>query len=131
MKVIDPLAQSFYVENESGAFVTSVDLYFLTVDLDLPVTIQLRPMELGLPTQTVYPFSEVVLDPKDIQVSEDASIPTRVTFDSPVYLLGQRFHALVYHPSNIIGEVDPISLSEDPNWNKIRLEEILRGLDEV
>jgi hypothetical protein len=95
MKVIDPLAQSFYVENESGAFVTSVDLYFLTVDLDLPVTIQIRPIELGLPTQTVYPFSEVVLDPKDIQVSEDASIPTRVTFDSPVYLLGQRFHALV------------------------------------
>ena len=94
MKIVDPLAQSFYVEPDSGIFATSVDLYFYSRDPELPVTIQLRPIQLGLPTSEVYPFSEVVIDPKDIQISEDASLPTRVTFESPVYLAGKQFHAL-------------------------------------
>lgn len=95
MKVVDPLAQSFYIENSKGAFITSVDLYFLTKDEILPVTIQLRPMEIGLPTKKVYPFGEVVVDPKDIKIFDDASTPTRITFPSPVYLTGNTFHALV------------------------------------
>jgi hypothetical protein len=95
MKVIDPLAQSFYVEPESGIFVTSVDLYFQSKDEQLPVTIQLRPMQLGLPTQVVYPFSEIVLEPSQVNVSEDASVPTRVVFDSPIYLTGETFHSIV------------------------------------
>lgn len=94
MKLTDPLAQSFYVEPESGIFATSVDLYFYSRDPELPVTIQLRPMQLGLPTSEVYPFSEVVIDPKDIKISNDASLATRVTFESPVYLAGKQFHAL-------------------------------------
>jgi len=119
MKVVDPLAQSFYIENETGAFITSVDLYFLSKDAVLPLTVQLRPMELGLPTPKVYPFSEVVVDPKDINISEDASIPTRITFPSPVYLVGRKFHALVLMSSiptyNVwvsrLGEVDVTTLS--------------------
>ena len=95
MKIVDPLAQSFYVQQSSGYFVTSVDLYFYSKDNDLPVTVQLRPMELGLPTQTIYPYAEVVLEPSQVVTSSDASLPTRVTFESPVYLLGERFHALV------------------------------------
>lgn len=95
MKVIDPLAQSFYIDSDAGVFVTSVDLYFSSKDRKLPVTIQLRPMELGLPTEKVYPFSEVVVSPNRIEVSSDASIPTRIVFPSPVYLSGKKFHALV------------------------------------
>lgn len=95
MNIIDPLAQSFYVEEESGIFVTSVDLYFQSKDDSLPVTIQLRPIELGFPTNKVYPFSEVVLNPSEVNISQDSSIPTRVYFTSPVYLLGQRFHSIV------------------------------------
>ena len=95
MRVLDPLAQSFYVESESGIFVTSVDLYFYRKDSELPITIQLRPMNLGLPAKEVYPFSEIVLEPSQIQTSEDASVATRVTFDSPVYLSGRIFHSIV------------------------------------
>lgn len=120
MNVIDPLAQSFYVENRRGIFITSVDLYFLSKDENLPVTIQIRPMELGLPTKKVYPFSEVVVDPKDIQAFDDASVPTRITFPSPVYLKGQAFHALVILSQsqnyNVwvsrLGEVDVTTLSD-------------------
>jgi hypothetical protein len=119
MNVIDPLAQSFYIENREGTFITSVDLYFLSKDDNLPVTIQIRPMELGLPTKKVYPFSEVVVDPKDIQAFDDASVGTRITFPSPVYLTGRKFHALVILSQsqnyNVwvsrLGEVDVTTLS--------------------
>lgn len=120
MNVIDPLAQSFYIESREGAFITSVDLYFLSKDENLPVTIQIRPMELGLPRKKVYPFSEVVVDPKDIQAFDDGSVPTRITFPSPVYLKGQSFHALVILSQsqnyNVwvsrLGEVDITTLSD-------------------
>jgi hypothetical protein len=94
MKVVDPLAQSFYVESSKGIFVTSIDLYFISKDPILPVTVQLRPMELGLPTEKVYPFGEVVVDPDKINAFDNSAIPTRIKFPSPVYLTGQKFHAL-------------------------------------
>ena len=48
MRVVDPLAQSFYVEEPTGIFVTSIDLFFFSKDETLPITVQLRRMELGL-----------------------------------------------------------------------------------
>ena len=95
MKIIDPLAQSFYVEPESGIFATSIDLYFYSRDTELPLTVQLRPMKLGVPTNEVYPFSEVIINPSNVNVSSDGSVSTRVTFESPVYLKGGEFHAIV------------------------------------
>ena len=112
MKIIDPLAQSFYVEPDSGIFVTSVDLYFYSRDPELPVTVQLRPIQLGLPTSEVYPFSEVVVEPKNVNISNDASIPTRVTFDSPVYLAGKQFHALTILSNSSVYNVWISRLSE-------------------
>ena len=112
MKIIDPLAQSFYVEPDSGIFVTSVDLYFYSRDPELPVTVQLRPIQLGLPTSEVYPFSEVVVEPKNVNISNDASIPTRVTFDSPVYLAGKQFHALTILSNSRVYNVWISRLSE-------------------
>lgn len=120
MKVIDPLAQSFYISNERGVFITSVDLFFSTKDETLPVTVQLRPMELGLPTQKVYPFSEVVLEPKEVLVSNDGLTATRFTFPSPVYLEGSKFHALVVLSNSVnynvwvsrLGEIDVSTSSQ-------------------
>lgn len=135
MNVIDPLAQSFYVENKDGIFVTSIDLYFLSKDEDLPVTIQLRPMEFGLPTKKVYPFGEVVIQPKDIQAYTDASVPTRVTFPSPVYLVGQKFHALVILSQsqnyNVwvsrLGEIDVSTLSGQESTQLIVTKQPISG----
>ena len=91
----DPLAQSFLVTDPDGIFVTKADLFFKTKDDKLPATVQLRPMQLGIPKSTIYPFSEVVLDPKDINISDDGSAATTVTFQSPVYLRGGEEHAIV------------------------------------
>lgn len=86
---VDPLAQSFLVEEENGIFLTSCDVYFQSKDdADIPCILQIRTMQTGIPTQKVLPFSEVVLSPEEIQVSEDGSIATKFTFKSPVYLEG-------------------------------------------
>ena len=66
-----------------------------TKDEELPLTLQVRTVETGLPTSKILPFSVVVLDPSEVNVSEDASIPTTFTFDSPVYLTGEHEYALV------------------------------------
>lgn len=124
MKIVDPLAQSFYVEPDSGIFATSIDLYFYSRDPELPVTIQLRPMQLGLPTNEVYPFSEVVIDPKDVQISDDASLPTRVTFESPVYLAGKQFHALAILSNSSVYNIWISRLTEiDVSTNDLAEEE--------
>lgn len=94
MKLVDPIAQSFYVEPPSGYFATSIDLFFYSKDTTLPVTIQLRPMEFGQPTENFYPNSEVVLLPSQVSTSNDGTAATRVTFNSPVYLSGETFHCV-------------------------------------
>ena len=83
----DPLAQSFEVPEENGVFVTKCDIFFRTKDTrNLPVTLQIRTMKTGLPTTTIVPFGEVILDPSEVNISEDAKIATTFTFPSPVYL---------------------------------------------
>ena len=91
--VRDPLAQSFFVGN--AIYVTKVDLYFGSKDEFLPCSVQLRTMNLGVPTTEIIPFGEVVLDPEDVNISDDASIPTTVTFPSPVYLPENKSYAVV------------------------------------
>ena len=92
----DPLAQSFKVD-QYGAYVTSVDVFFATMaDPSVPAFVELRTMELGFPTQKlVSPDARVTLTSNDINLSNDASVPTRVTFSSPVYLEPYTEYALV------------------------------------
>ena len=56
--------------------------------MDIPVTFQIRTMEGGMPTQKVLPFSEIILSPDQINVSQNGTVATRFTFESPVYLEG-------------------------------------------
>ena len=91
----DPLAQTFTVD-ETGAFLTSVDLYFASKDPNEKLYIELRTVELGTPTnKLVQDYSRVVLEPNQINVSNDASVPTNIKFPSPVYLQPKTEYALV------------------------------------
>ena len=76
-------------------YATKVDLYFGSKDQFLPVAVQLRTIKLGVPTTEIIPFGEVILDPDDVNVSDDASAITTVTFPSPVYLPGGQSYAIV------------------------------------
>lgn len=91
----DPLAQSFQVLDETGVFITSCDVFFQTKDdMDIPMTFQIRTMQNGVPTQKILPFSEIVLEPNQINVSQDGTVPTRFTFKAPVYLEGGGEYAI-------------------------------------
>jgi hypothetical protein len=93
---IDPIAQSFFVGDSTGVFITRCDVFFQTVDdTDIPVTIEIRPLQQGYPAQLVLPFSEVTLNPDEIQVSNDGSIATPIRFKSPVYLEGGNEYCVV------------------------------------
>jgi hypothetical protein len=88
-EVWDPLAQSFYVQDESGIFLTSVEVFFETKDNNgIPVTLQIRPIVNGLPSDMVVPFSEVTLTPDQVKLSANGTTATKFTFPSPVYLAG-------------------------------------------
>ena len=85
----DPLAQSFYVFEDTGIFLTSVDIWFETKDdNNIPVTLQIRPIIAGVPSNVVVPFSEVTLTPDEINLSVDGTVPTTFRFPSPVFLSG-------------------------------------------
>ena len=98
----DPLAQSFVVDDETGVFITSVDVFFQAVpEVDTtPVTCQLRTVEFGTPTRTILPFSSVDVDPRTITTSEDASVPTNIKFKAPVYLEARTEYAIVFLSHN-------------------------------
>jgi hypothetical protein len=94
----DPLAQTFKIgsdEDQTGRFITSVDLFFYSKAPELPVYVELRSVELGTPSQKIYPFSKVEILPQNINVSETGTVATRVTFHAPVFLEGNKEHALV------------------------------------
>jgi hypothetical protein len=93
----DPLAQSFLVKMKGGVFITSAEFYFGDKPDDLPVWVQIRHMENGFPTpKLVSPdFAFKSLAPADVNVSADASISTKFTFPSPVYLDKDREYCVV------------------------------------
>ena len=95
---VDPLAQTFLVDDsalDGGVFLTKLDLFFFTKDPEIPVAVDIRTVENGTPTQTVLPFSKVVLDAEDVFTSSDASKPTTFTFKSPVFIQERKEHAIV------------------------------------
>lgn len=85
---VDPLAQSFFTYGkQGGVFITSIDLYFYTKDSTFPVTVDLRQMENGYPTQRLVSEDAVAtLYPSQISTSTDASVSTKFTFPVPIYI---------------------------------------------
>lgn len=86
----DPLLQSFIIDpnvsTNASAYVSGVNLFFATKSDTVGATVMLREMENGHPTSAVIPFSKVHLDVADIVTSTDGSLPTTVTFKSPIQL---------------------------------------------
>ena len=88
----DPIAQTFVCPTIGGAFVTSFDIFFSTKSLNVPVTLQLRKVQVGIPSDII---TTVTLNPSRVNVSTDGSIATRFTFGDPVYLLDSTEYAIV------------------------------------
>ena len=91
----DPLAQTFRVD-ETGAFLTAVDIFMATKSETDNLTVQVRPTELATPQNfLIQDFAEVVLSPDQVNVSDDGSVATRVVFPSPIYLEPEITYSIV------------------------------------
>lgn len=82
----DPIAQSFLIDSSGGAFITSIDIFFSTKDDNVPISVELRDMVNGYPGPNVLPGGVVTLQSSSVNISDDATLATTFTFDSPVYI---------------------------------------------
>ena len=113
----NPIAQSFYIDETNGIYVTKINLYFkttfpATAELQLPVMMHLRPMRNGMPSDVeVIPGSTVYVAHNAVQTSTDGSTATSFTFNEPIFLDGLRDYAIVVYAETpeyeiFISEVD-------------------------
>jgi len=82
----DPLAQTFQVEENPGIFMTSVDFYFATKSETIPIDVRVVDVVNGYPSRSIVKNGQVILNPDQVNVSADATVPTTFTFPSPIYL---------------------------------------------
>ena len=83
---VDPLAQTFLIDDEGGVFLTSIDIFFSSKDDNIPVSLQIREVINGYPGNKILPFSEVSLNPGSVNTSADGTTATTFTFSSPVFI---------------------------------------------
>jgi len=131
---LGPLAQSFYVGSDglnssAGIFITSVKLYFKSKDSIQGITVDLRKMENGVPSNKIMPGSRMTITPSNINTSTNASSATTITFPSPVFLPANSYYALtvaangnnpnyIIHTSKV-GQSDTLtSIPTIKNWGQ-------------
>ena len=97
----DPLAQTFLVEEEGGAFITELDLYFQTKDNDLPCWVEIRNVDNGYPGPKILPFGRKLLQASEINTSTTAATATTFKFDAPVYLKNGQEYCFVVRSDSL------------------------------
>jgi hypothetical protein len=98
---LNPLAQTFVVNQANGAFATKVDLYFRNQPkwngVWHPVFVEIREVENGKPGKRILPFARAyaynTTDVVDTWIPSDD--PTTFTFEAPVFLQEGIEYALV------------------------------------
>ena len=93
----DPIAQTFDVSETNGIIPTSVDVYFYSKDSALPVTLEIREVSFGTPggpDKVIFGLKKT-LSASQVNISNNASVPTTFTFDNLVKLNGNNEYALV------------------------------------
>ncbi len=101
---LNPLSQTFFVEPNNypmGVFLKHLNLYFHSKDTNLPVTVQIRPVEDGLPSAShIIPFSEKTMQADSITANTTTPSATTFVFDSPVYLATGEYAIVVLSNSS-------------------------------
>ena len=107
----DPIAQSFTIDTSgiglfksaqasTGAFISKIDLYFQQKDDTYGVSVQIREVDAssGYITPRVLPFGQVDVPASAVNISDDASAVTTVTFPTPIYVKSDEQYAIVIKP---------------------------------
>jgi hypothetical protein len=117
----DPLAQTFFIKKGMGAgsnsvYLSDIDVFFKRKPVNSGggasataalngVTVQIREVVNGYPTNQILPFSAVHKLPANVNVSDDASLATTFTFEAPVRLDTEKEYSVVIQPD-----------ASDPNY---------------
>ena len=106
----DPLAQTFFIKKGMGrgsnsVFISKVDVWFKRKSDINGATVTLREVVNGYPSAIILPFSKLHIDHTDVNVSDDASTVTEITFDAPIRLDVEKEYAIVIQPD-----------ANDPNY---------------
>ncbi len=67
---VEPIAQTFLIEDDGGVFLESVDIFFATKDRYLPVTLWVVETIAGVPGQKRVPFGMVTVNAGDITATD-------------------------------------------------------------
>ena len=95
------MAQTFFIDENDGLFITRVGVRFQTKDTTVPVMMQIRSTVNGVPSSDeIIPNGVKVLLPGSITTSADASAVTYFEFDEPVYLNGNMEYSIVFKICN-------------------------------
>ena len=100
----DPIAQSFMVRKTSlnsttsGYFLSKIDLFFNTKHATQGVTIDVREMRDGIVSRNVVPYSKTIVNSSDINISDDSTVSTPITFETPLFLLTDVEYAFIVKP---------------------------------
>ena len=97
----DPIAQTFNINvsgTSDGIYCTKLDIYFGKKDSTLPITLQIREVVNGFPTETIVPYGIKTLAASAVSTSADASVATTFTFDTPVFLKNNTDYAIIVIP---------------------------------
>ena len=89
-KYVDPVAQTFTVLRDQ--MLTSIGLYFASKDDKHDLRVQIRECENGYPGREV--LAETVVDYDKVNISDNSSRQTKVTFEDPVYLKANEQYAI-------------------------------------
>ena len=109
----EPIAQSLTINtggSETGIYATSLDLFFKkkpdanTVGPGAPIpgiTVYLCEMLNGYPNgNAILPFSTTHLEASQVNVSENSSVATTFTFESPVFMNNNKEYAFIVRPDS-------------------------------
>jgi len=89
----------------NSVFISKVDLFFKRKSDVNGVTVMLREVVNGYPSDQVIPFSKIHYTPSQVNVSDDASSATTFTFEAPIRLDVEKEYSVVVQPD-----------ANDPNY---------------
>lgn len=97
----DPIAQSFKIEDTpTGCFLTKIEVYFNAKHDTIPAWLEIRTMVNGYPSQVVLGYGKMSINPDNVVISDDSTLPTTLEFKAPIYVENDTEYCVVLGSSN-------------------------------
>jgi len=99
----DPIAQTFAIRasQANGAttvYVSELDLFFKSKSATTGITVEIREVVNGYPSQKVLPFGRKYLKAADVNVSDDSATATTIRFSNPIKMNVEKEYCFVVIP---------------------------------